>query len=128
MPQLNCVYMYKNPCVRRISMYRKSMTMNLPNLHYLDERPIYDAERLTADAFKRGGKEEEERVRQEYAANKKRKDKENTEYGLNLEEDSREERKRQFKKMMSDLKESKSNDLLSQHRELKQKWKNEENG
>ena len=53
-------------------MYRKSLTVALPNLFYLDERPVFEGERLTADAFKRGGKEEEERARAEYAANKKR--------------------------------------------------------
>ena len=37
--------------------------MQLPKLQYMDERTIFEAERLTADAFKRGGKDEEERVR-----------------------------------------------------------------
>lgn len=50
-----------------VSGYRKILTVNMPNLYYLDERPIFDYERLLADAFKRGGKEEEERVRIEYA-------------------------------------------------------------
>jgi len=62
-PSMNCLYMSKNPCVRKISGYRKNLTIAMPNLHYLDERPLFEAERLTADAFKRGGKEEEERVR-----------------------------------------------------------------
>ena len=37
----------------------------MPNLYYLDERPIFDFERLLAEAFARGGKEEEERVRKQ---------------------------------------------------------------
>ena len=45
-----------------VSGYRKILTVSMPNLYYLDERPIFDYERLLADAFKRGGKEEEERV------------------------------------------------------------------
>lgn len=94
MPQLQALYLSKNPCIRKISMYRKNMTMALPNLHYLDERPVFEAERLTADAFKRGGKEEEERVRKEWADKKHRKEKENVERGMRIEEESRDERKR----------------------------------
>jgi dynein assembly factor 1 len=51
-----------------ISLYRKNLIMCLPNLYYLDERPVFDYERLTADAFKAGGKDEEERVRADWAA------------------------------------------------------------
>lgn len=45
------------------------MVMAMPNLYYLDERPVFESERLTANAFKLGGKDEEERVRSEWAAN-----------------------------------------------------------
>ena len=62
-PELLLLYFKPNPCVRKISLYRKNMIMQLPKLQYMDERTIFEAERLTADAFKRGGKEEEERVR-----------------------------------------------------------------
>lgn len=48
-------------------MYRKNLLMAMPNLYYLDERPVFEAERLCADAFKLGGKDEEERVRSEWA-------------------------------------------------------------
>ena len=41
----------------------------MPVLYYLDERPVFEAERLCADAYKKGGKDEEERVRSEWAAN-----------------------------------------------------------
>jgi len=53
----------------------------MPNLYYLDERPVFESERLTADAFKRGGKDEEERVRSEWAANQQRKTKQNFNFG-----------------------------------------------
>jgi len=64
---LHCLYLKGNPAVRAVSQYRKILTISMPNLYYLDERPIFDFERLLADAFSRGGKEEEERVRKEYA-------------------------------------------------------------
>lgn len=128
LPGLNCLYMSKNPCVRKISMYRKNMTMAMPNLYYLDERPVFEAERLTADAFKRGGKEEEERVRLDWANNKKQKEKTNVDRGAQLDTESRETRKSQFKSMMNELKQSKSLELVKEHGELKELWKNEPEG
>ncbi len=97
--------------------------MALPFLYYLDERPVFEAERLCADAFRAGGKDEEERVRSEWAANQKRKTKQNTDRGAELDEQSRGLRKQAFKKMIEELKETKSKELLKQHAEMKQKMK-----
>jgi hypothetical protein len=36
-------------------------------LNYLDDRPIFDHERIVADAFVKGGEEEEKRVRDKMA-------------------------------------------------------------
>jgi dynein assembly factor 1 len=74
-------------------MYRKNLLMAMPNLYYLDERPVFEAERLCADAFKLGGKDEEERVRSEWADHKKKKEVENTARGTKIEEESRSVRK-----------------------------------
>jgi len=41
------------------------MVAALKNLSYLDDRPVYDYERLVADALARGGPEEEAKVKQE---------------------------------------------------------------
>lgn len=46
------------------------MTAEIPTLNYLDDRPIFDIERITVDAWKRGGPEEEKRVR-DFEAQKK---------------------------------------------------------
>lgn len=39
------------------------MTVMLPNLNYLEDRPVYDYERILVDAWKEGGKEAEEKAR-----------------------------------------------------------------
>ena len=39
-----------NPVVRKIPQYRKTMIGSLPHLTYLDDRPVFDKERLAADA------------------------------------------------------------------------------
>lgn len=65
-PRVKCLYLKGNPAIRKVRDYRKQMTRNLPVLTYLDDRPITELERLLADAFVRGGREEEIRVRDEY--------------------------------------------------------------
>lgn len=44
---------------------------------------------------------------------------------MKIEEESRDERKKQFKNMMNDLKQDKSNELLISHRTFKDQWKSE---
>lgn len=56
-----------NPCLRKISMYRKRLTSGMKNLHYLDDRPIFEIERLSAEAWAKGGAEAEKEVRKAYA-------------------------------------------------------------
>lgn len=56
---LLCLYLKGNPCVRKISMYRKRLTAGMKNLHYLDDRPIVEIERLAAYAWASGGHDAE---------------------------------------------------------------------
>jgi dynein assembly factor 1 len=60
---LLCLYLKGNPCVRSISMYRKRLTAGMKNLIYLDDRPVFEIERLAADAFALGGAEAEKKAR-----------------------------------------------------------------
>jgi len=46
------------------------MTVILPELTYLEDRPIWDYERLFADAWKKGGKEAETKARDDWKASK----------------------------------------------------------
>jgi dynein assembly factor 1 len=66
MPNLLALYVKGNPCIRLVNQFRKTLIQYMPSLAYLDERPISEIERLTADAYVRGGIEEEKRVREEY--------------------------------------------------------------
>ena len=49
------------------------MTLILPELTYLEDRPIADYERLFAEAWKKCGKEAENKARDEYKVSKSRK-------------------------------------------------------
>eukprot|EP00854_Cymbomonas_tetramitiformis_P023518 gene23518-28474_t len=54
-----------NPVVRKVSHYRKTFIAKMPSLNYMDDMPVFPKERRLAEAFLRGGLEEEklERVR-----------------------------------------------------------------
>lgn len=64
---LRALYLKGNPCQRHMSMYRKNLTANLKNLNYLDDRPVFESERIFADAWLRGGAEAEREARKAYA-------------------------------------------------------------
>jgi len=61
---------------RKVRHYRKTMITRLKSLKYLDDRPVFDNERRTAEAWSRGGPEEEsaerQRIRDEEAAERQR--------------------------------------------------------
>ena len=59
------IYLLNNPCVRLISGLRRELVLASPTLYYLDDRPITDLERRRIIAFEEGGKEAEDKVRQE---------------------------------------------------------------
>jgi len=67
-PKLELLTMNGNPAIRNISNYRRVMIVAMPTLCYLDDRPINPIDRSLAEAFMRGGREEELRVRDEFAA------------------------------------------------------------
>eukprot|EP01066_Platyproteum_vivax_P004218 Platyproteum_vivax@DN1533_c0_g1_i1.p1 len=63
MPSLAVLYMKGNPLIEKIENYRKWVIQHLPNLKYLDDRPVFEKDRRLAVAFWRGGVEEERRER-----------------------------------------------------------------
>ena len=57
LPNLRCLYLAGNPLVRAAANYRKRLVLALPELCYLDERPIFEKERQAAEAWYVGAKE-----------------------------------------------------------------------
>ena len=91
-------------------------------MNYLDERPIFEHERMVADAFVRGGEEEVKRVKEEKIqreADAKARDKE--ERRKNLEE-GKSKRKLQLKNMLNELKDKKS-EMIKKRENLKEEFK-----
>jgi dynein assembly factor 1 len=81
---LICLYLKGNPCVRKVSMYRKRLTANMKSLHYLDDRPVAEIERIAADAWLAGGNEAEKEARRIYQEEKDAKMRSYTQRGVEL--------------------------------------------
>jgi dynein assembly factor 1 len=56
MPNLRVVYLQGNPAVKKLKWYRKSTISRLKSLKYLDDRPVFDDERMRAEAWMEGWK------------------------------------------------------------------------
>ncbi|ORY47053.1 outer arm dynein light chain 1 [Rhizoclosmatium globosum] len=66
MPELCVLNIMSNPVIPKIMNYRRTMVSRLKKLTYLDDRPVFDKERLATEAWALGGMEaeREERTRQ----------------------------------------------------------------
>lgn len=63
LPNLRALYLKGNGFVNEMDWYRKNTVSTIRTLTFLDERPIFENERRLNDAWKRGGREEEEAER-----------------------------------------------------------------
>ena len=60
---LRVLYNQGNESIRKIPHYRKYLIDTLKELHYLDDKPVFENERRLSEAFGRGGLEEERKER-----------------------------------------------------------------
>ena len=118
MEKITCLYLAGNPCVRLIGHYRRAMTVCMVNLYYLDEKPIFEDDRLLAEAFVKGGKEEEMKVKLDLEEKKRNENALTKQKATDAA--AKDKRKALFKKMMNDVQTSKQ-DLIKEHRALKEK-------
>ena len=64
LPKIAVIYMQGNSCTKKMNNYRKTMISTLPQLKYLDDRPVFDDDRKFAEAWARGGLDEERKERE----------------------------------------------------------------
>merc|ERR1711904_747484 len=87
------LYLKGNDCCKRIPNYRKTATAFLKDLKYLDDRPVFEEDRRAAEAFNRGGLEEERAERKKMREEKSEAHKRNMEAFQNMIENSRKEKR-----------------------------------
>eukprot|EP00831_Metopus_contortus_P068569 TRINITY_DN6133_c0_g1_i1.p1 TRINITY_DN6133_c0_g1~~TRINITY_DN6133_c0_g1_i1.p1 ORF type:complete len:547 (-),score=111.26 TRINITY_DN6133_c0_g1_i1:29-1669(-) len=61
-----------NPVTKEMKNYKKEVIAGLPHLAYLDGNPIEDVDKLAAEAYIKGGLEEERKYRAKYNEEKKK--------------------------------------------------------
>lgn len=59
MPNLKVLYCQNNAFVKKVNAYRKTLIAKMPALRYLDDRPVFPEDRRRAEAYARGGLDEE---------------------------------------------------------------------
>ncbi|XP_045523936.1 uncharacterized protein LOC123713997 isoform X2 [Pieris brassicae] len=81
-----------NPVVRNIPAYRKTLTLRLKELLNLDNRPVFPRDRACAEAWQRGGVQEEIAERQRWIARDQEKVMESVRYLMKMKEENRAKR------------------------------------
>lgn len=66
MPSIAVVYMHNNDFNKKIPHYRKSIISRMPSLKYVDDKPVFEDELRFAQAWARGGLDEERKERAAY--------------------------------------------------------------
>ncbi|XP_073823884.1 defective transmitter release isoform X2 [Musca autumnalis] len=73
MPELKVLVLTGNPVVSKIPQYRKTLILECKKLTYLDQRPVFPKDRACAEAWKRGGYEEERKENERWNRAERRK-------------------------------------------------------
>ncbi|KAI8592018.1 hypothetical protein BDZ88DRAFT_409326 [Geranomyces variabilis] len=64
LPNLAVLNLMSNPVIAKIKNYRRVLISRIKTLTYLDDRPVFDKERLSTEAWARGGPEAEKAERE----------------------------------------------------------------
>ncbi|MEE6510295.1 hypothetical protein FKM82_029809 [Ascaphus truei] len=73
MPNLRVLNLMGNEVIKKIPNYRKTITVQLKELTYLDDRPVFPKDRACAEAWARGGREAEKEERERWETKERKK-------------------------------------------------------
>jgi len=128
MGSLRVLYLKGNPCAKKIPNYRKNITVCCDDLRYLDDRPVFPDDRRAADAFNRGGLEEERAERRRIRDEEREKHDRNLRAFNQMIETARAEKREQAAMREEDKYTDETDPVESQERRMKRlhdQWKEE---
>ncbi|XP_065590350.1 LOW QUALITY PROTEIN: dynein axonemal assembly factor 1-like, partial [Cyrtonyx montezumae] len=73
MPNLHVLSLMGNQVIKKITNYRKTLTVRLKQLMYLDDRPVFPKDRACAEAWAVGGLEAEKAEREKWETKERKK-------------------------------------------------------
>ncbi|XP_034975843.2 dynein axonemal assembly factor 1 isoform X2 [Zootoca vivipara] len=73
MPDLRVLNLMGNEVIKKIPYYRRTLTIRLKHLTYLDDRPVFPKDRACAEAWAKGGREAEQSERETWESRERKK-------------------------------------------------------
>jgi hypothetical protein len=92
LPALACLVLTGNPFLRTMRQYRKTVLSSMPTLTHLDDRPVFEEERVAVAAWSVGGAKAERDAREAYRQDQRKKDRDAMEAYREWVERKRQER------------------------------------
>ncbi|KAL7978721.1 hypothetical protein Chor_013210 [Crotalus horridus] len=93
MLQTRVLNLMGNEVIKKIVNYRRTLTIRLKQLTYLDDRPVFPKERACAEAWAAGGREAEKREKDMWESKERKKIKESLDALTAVREKARERKK-----------------------------------
>ncbi|XP_074058082.1 dynein axonemal assembly factor 1 isoform X2 [Macrotis lagotis] len=110
MPDLRVLNLMGNTVIRKISHYRRTVTIRLKALTYLDDRPVFPKERACAEAWAIGGTEAEREEKGKWETKERKKIEDSIEALATIRQRALEKKKQKEKEEMSSSNDSMNTD------------------
>ncbi|NXX24994.1 DAAF1 factor, partial [Nicator chloris] len=105
MPNLHVLNLMGNEVIKKIANYRKTLTVRLKQLTYLDDRPVFPKDRACAEAWAVGGLEAEKAEREKWETRERKKIQDSIDSLAAIRQRAKEERQKCMEGVATDTQE-----------------------